>query len=638
MKQLFSLAILILSVSFITAGNVEQKEDLSDLQKLSSEQIAQIHSTTQQRKLEFFTKESGKPLVRRKIIKDWNNRGDFTRHYAQSIALFAMRACVLNEQLNEANEAIQELSQYHLDRPKTFFEVHSFPGVCDALSRLYTFYGTHGTKEPGRLSEKTCAILEKTMWEWANEKANIEEAELENSQSWWISHSENHHAQHYTTCWSFSRILKDVEAYKDKPFKDGHLASEHYTAWTTYLKEYIRQRACKGMFIEINSPSYASATLKSFYSFYDFTDDPVLKKRAGQLIELYWALWAQEQLETVEGGAMARCYLKSALRAGGFIQRVAWYVIGEGNPEFVHTSMLPFVTSTWLVPDMVLQIAAGSKSAGEYEISQRRMGLSEKGYHKPPNYRIKPDESGILRYSYCTPDFIMGSLMTEARPTADWAAISSQNRWSGVIFDGDPDARVFPAPFNAKGTSIYNGFWSVQAKGTMISQRLSEQTKGKDKPQEWRVFFSTAGLSEPVQKKSWVFSEAKNAYIGVCVVQGKSSFEQSNFGQWLVCEDNLTPIIIEVGRKSDYADFSTFQKKAMNQPFSFEKSMLSYKTLDGDTLTFYCDQSRLPKINNSRIDLAPKLVFDSPFVQSKWNSGVVTIKYGQDEKILNFND
>jgi hypothetical protein len=265
------------------------------------------------------------------------------------------------------------------------------------------------------------------------------------------------------------------------------------------------------------------------------------------------------------------------------------------------------------------------------------MGLAVKGYSRPIHYRLKKDSGGILRYSYCTPDFIMGSLITEARPTEDWAAISSQNRFSGVIFEGDRDARVYPAPYNAKGSSIYNGFWSVQSKGTMISQRLSEQTKGEEKPQEWRGFFSTAGLSTPVQNGSWVFAEAKNAYVGVNVVQGSSSFEKSRFGRWLVCKDKMTPVIIEAGRKSDYADFSTFQKRTMAQPISFKKSILSYKTLAGDELTFYTDQSRLPKINNVTVDLAPDLVFDSPFVQSKWNSGVLTIKYGQDQRILNFN-
>lgn len=613
-------------------------ENMTDQQKLNGKQIAQIRSMTQQRRVEFFSKESGKPLVRREIKKDWNNRGDFTRHYAQSIVLFAMRACQLNEQLGEANAALRELCQYHLDRPQTFFEIHSFPGACDALARLYIFYGPRGTKAPGRLSAKTCAVLEKTMWQWANEKASIKDAELEQSQTWWIENSENHHAQHFTTCWAFSGILKDVDAYKDKPFKDGYLPAEHHAAWTAYLKEYLRQRACKGMFIEINSPSYASATLKSMYNFYDFSDDPVLKKRAELLIDLYWTLWAQEQLDAVEGGAMARCYAKSAVRSGGFIKSVAWYLIGEGNPEFVHNSMLPFVTSTWTVPDIVLQIAHNQQARGVYEIHQRRMGLAHKGYSQPNHYRLKTDFGGILRYSYCTPDFIMGSLIIEARPTDNWAAISSQNRWSGVIFDGNRDARVYPAPYNAKGDSIRNGFWSVQSKGTMISQQLSRQIRGKGPTQQWRVFFSKAGLSTPVQKGSWIFAEAKNAYVAVHVVKGSTSFEQVKFGRWLICKDQMTPVIIQAARKSDYLDFSTFQKKAMSQPLSLERSILSYKTLTGDELTFYTDQSRLPKINAITVDLAPDLVFDSPFVRSEWNSGIVTIKYGQDQKTLNFNE
>jgi len=627
---------LLLSATFVSVSPAA--ENMTDQQTLNGKQIAQVRAETQQRRLDFFAKDSGKPLERAPIKKDWNKRGDFTRHYAQSIVLFSMRACELNEQLDEANDALQELCQYHLDRPQTFFEVHSFPSACDALARLYIFYGPRGTKAPNRLSAETCAVLEKTMWEWANEKADIEDAELEQSKTWWITDSENHHAQHFTTCWAFSKILRNVPDYKDKPFKDGHLPAEHYEAWTTYLKEYLRQRACKGTFVEIDSTSYATATLKSMVNFYDFSDDPVLKKRAGQMLELYWALWAEEQIDAVTGGAQARSYSTAVVRGGGFLRRAAWYVIGSGDQEFVHTTMLPYVTSTWQVPDIVLQITARRPVHEPYEIRQRRMGLARKGYSRSPHYRLKTDFGGILRYTYCTPDFIMGSLMIEARPTSDWAAISSQNRWAGVIFSGDPDARVFPAPYNAKGSSIYNGFWSVQSKGTMISQQLSRQIRGKGRTEQWRVFFSKAGLSVPVQKGSWIFAEAKNSYVAVHVVKGSASFEQVKFGRWLVCKDQMTPVIIEAARKSDYADYFAFQKAAMAKPLSLERSILSYKTLAGDELTFYTDQSRLPKINYITVDLAPDLVFDSPFVRSKWNSGIVTIKYGQDQKTLNFNE
>ena len=610
---------------------------------LTTEQIAKIREETQQRRLEFFAKESGKPLVRKPIKKDWNRRGDFTRHYAQSIVLFAMRACELNEQLDEANAALKELCQYHLDRPQTFFEIHSFPGVCDALARLYIFYGPRGSKVTNRLSTETSALLEKTMWEWANEKAAIEDAELEQSQTWWITDSENHHAQHFTTCWAFAQILRNVPAYKDKPFKDGHLPVEHYEAWTTYLKEYLRQRACKGTFIEIDSMSYATATLKSMVNFYDFSDDPVLKKRAGQLMELYWALWAEEQIDAVTGGAQARSYANAVVRGGGFLPRAAWYVIGPGDPEFVHSSMLPYVTSTWQVPDIVLQIAESRREHAPYEIRQRRMGLAETGYHRPSNYRLKTDFGGILRYTYCTPDFIMGSMMIEARPVEDWTAISSQNRWSGVIFAGDPDARVYAAPYSAKGASILNGFLGVQSKGTMISQQLVRRKNGvmiagEGTSDGWRVFFSKAGLSNTVQNGPWTFAEAADAYVGVCVVKGDVTVEPDKYGHWLVCEDPMTPVIIEAVRKSDYKSFSAFQSAAMARPTTLKQTVLRYQSLGGDQLTFYADQSRLPKINGTVVDLAPQKVYDSPFVQSDWDSGVVTIQCGDEQRILDFNE
>jgi|APSaa5957512622_1039677.scaffolds.fasta_scaffold10642_2 lysophospholipase L1-like esterase len=599
---------------------------------LSSNPFAEIRSTMERRRLEFFSRDSGKPLVRAEIKKDWRNRGDFTRYYAQSIVLFAMRACELDEQLDEANAALQELCQYHLERPQTFFEIHSFPGVCDALARLYIFHGPCGTKVANRLSSETSAVLERTMWDWANEKADIADAEIEQSQTWWLRNSENHHAQHFTTCWAFAGILRNVAAYQDRPLEDGHTPGEHHDAWTAYLKEYLRERARKGTFVEIDSPSYATATLKSVYSFYDFSDDPVLKGRAGRFLELYWALWAEEQIDAVTGGAQTRCYAKSAVRGGSFLRRAAWYVIGFGEPAFTHSSMLPFVTTTWRVPDIVLQVAASRPAHAAYEIRQRRMGLAEKGYDRPPQFRFRTDVGGILRYTYCTPDFIMGSLITEARPTEDWAAISRQNRWAGVIFAGDPDARVYPAPYSARGRSIHNGFWSVQVKGTMISQQLPARST------DWRVFFSTAGLSEPVTIDAWTFAEASQAYVGVCVVEGNASLEQSQFGHWLVCEETTTPVIIEAGRTSDHADLAAFQTAVMARQFTFAESVLTYHALSGDKLTFHADQSRLPRINGTVVDLAPEAVYDSPFVQSRWDSGVVTIQCGQERRILDFNE
>jgi hypothetical protein len=129
-------------------------------------QIAEVRAVCDQRSDDFFRSQAGKPLVRAAIKKDWNKRGDYTRDYGHAIVVFAMRALHLNEQLPEANAALRELCQYHLDRPQTLLEVHSFPSVTDALARMCVFYGPRGSKVAGRLSPETYAVVLNTMWEW----------------------------------------------------------------------------------------------------------------------------------------------------------------------------------------------------------------------------------------------------------------------------------------------------------------------------------------------------------------------------------------------------------------------------------------------------------------------------------------
>jgi len=69
----------------------------------------------------------------------------------------------------------------------------------------------------------------------------------------------------------------------------------------------------------------------------------------------------------------------------------------------------------------------------------------------------------------------------------------------------------------------------------------------------------------------------------------------------------------------------------------FEKKILEYRALGGDSLTFTADYSRPPRINGKPVDYAPPKAFDSPFIQEDWNSGVVTLQKGERRLVLDFN-
>jgi hypothetical protein len=62
--------------------------------------------------------------------------------------------------------------------------------------------------------------------------------------------------------------------------------------------------------------------------------------------------------------------------------------------------------------------------------------------------------------------------MTEARPFADWTQISAQNRWQGVIFSGNPDARIVPQVRARNDLVVMNAHWTVQSRGSLVTQML----------------------------------------------------------------------------------------------------------------------------------------------------------------------
>jgi hypothetical protein len=620
--------------------------------------IQQLRTESAQRCDAFFRKQSGQPFTPAPIKKDWNNRGDFTRHYVHSTILFAWRAFYLNEQLAEANRALSEMCQYHLDRPQTLLEIHSFPEAIRYLAQLAQFYGPDGTRAEGRLSDATYRIMLTTMWEWAKVKSKMAECVVDESRTWSVTDSENHHANHIASCWAGTAFLARAPEYRDRKFDDGHTATEHQAAWTTYLREYLSERGRKGMTVEIESPSYASLTLSAAYWLYELSDDPALKRRASDYITLYWALWAQQQIDGISGGAKARCYPDSAKNAESFVGRAAWYPLGVGSPEFVHLSMLPFVTSSWRMPDVVMDLALDVKGRGSYEVMERRPGLAQPGAERRKGaHFIAPEGGGLVRYTYCTPEFVMGSLFCAARPNTDWTAISSQNRWNGVIFRGAMSARIYP--YCETDHSSYNQQWAVQRKGTLIAQKLKTSLHADG----LRVWLSQAGLTAPVEQNGWFFTEAAGAWAAVRVTSGDSklippeapvrkkkalpktntsedagTLESRASGWVLQCSDSFSPVIIEAATRAEFPASEAFRKAILALPVKTEGSRLTYTGLGGDRFNFFTDQTGLPRVNDQPVNLAPSKVYDSPFVQSDWNSGVVTIRKADRTLVLNFNE
>lgn len=603
---------------------------------LSEAEIQQLRQTAAARCRAAFESDSGKPFEPREILKDWNDRGDFTRYYVQDVIRFATRALHLNEQIDEANLAVRTMCQYHLDRPQTLLEIHSFPGAVRELAKFSLLYGPDGSRTKGLITEETHQVILDTLWTWSESKLKIADTDIEPWHTWTAHSSENHHANHFASFWAATLLLSREPAYRDRQLADQHTVSEHHEAWTAWVTKYLRQRGRKGMTVEIDSPSYVSATLAAITFIHELTEEPELRRLASHYMTLFWAQWAEQQIDGVNGGAKTRCYPKSAMASANPLSAAAWYVLGsEDHPQPKRPPAATYLTSTWQIPDVVLDIAFDVSGRGAYEVIQRKPGLRPEGVDSTYKIHLAPDAPALVRYTYATPDFIMGSLFCDALPSEAWNAISSQNRWHGAIFSGDRNARIYP--FCETAHSSYNAHWAAQKGGTLIAQKLKTNRHAK----QHRVWFSREGLSEPIQEGAWYFAEADSAYAAVRVVSGEAAFEDEATDQRariLTCADDLSPVILEVARKADFPDFKTFRDTVKTLPFQFDGTVLTCTGLGNDRFTFFADQSERPQINGTPIDLGPEKVYDSPFIQSDWDSGVVTIQFGEKKQILDFNE
>jgi peptidoglycan/xylan/chitin deacetylase (PgdA/CDA1 family) len=287
------------------------------------------------------------------------------------------------------------------------------------------------------------------------------------------------------------------------------------------------------------------------------------------------------------------------------------------------------------MPLVVMDIALDAAGRGDYEIVQRNLGLAEDGFYTPkPSYHLLGN-GGLLRYSYCTPNFIMGSLACEARRYEDWVMISSQNRWMGIIYNKNPDARIFPLCKTGEDERAYNQMWAVQKNGTMIVQKLKNQLHSRGAG-EMQVWISKQGLSSPVENKGWVFVDCGKSFTAIKPVNGGYKWLNKKAGKWMVCKDQYTPIIFEVVPKPAYPSMSAFQGKIIANNYSLQNNILHYNSLDGNLLTLPTDYKGLPSVNGKEVNLAPDLVWDSPFIASTFNSGIVKIQKGDRTLNLDF--
>jgi hypothetical protein len=155
------------------------------------------------------------------------------------------------------------------------------------------------------------------------------------------------------------------------------------------------------------------------------------------------------------------------------------------------------------------------------------------------------------------------------------------------------------------------------------------------------VYFSPT-LDEVQEEDGWIFVKDGGAVAAVKVVAGGYKWTpawkhaksvEKDTKAFITLDAENAPVILIANQAADYNhDFEAFKAAVKAQPARYADGVLRFAAI-----TFY-GPTRPSQVGGQTVDLAPSRGYDSPFIRSDWNSGLIYIRKGNDTEILDFRD
>lgn len=584
--------------------------------------------------------------------------------------------------------------------------------------RLLSFYGCFGSRSevmPGRLSDEVERRLLDVLWRRTVDKNDIA---IARNSTWWLAGSENHDLNTKVTNLVSSRFFAEEPEYAERRYPDtghgdaygyqepgygvsrsrhavesptgGHAnwsdgkqytPREHYEAWVSFFTDYFAERARKGFLLENGSPTYMKVTVSYILLAHTFCGDADLKRQIGMFLDLFWADWAVQQVGGLLGGPKTRHHHT----VGGYDAMSNWARFHLGGPGCTEYNYAQQLIGDYEFPRIIWELVTDHSSRGSFAYVSRGVGEEETTLPRPAGTErtmLGDTESRIVRYSWVTPDYVLGTQMDY--PVAVHNHLSAHGRWQGLV-TAAPDARVvmvslepFPGKTAKSGEySMELMYHSVQHRQVLVTQQARRwaQINPDWFPTYEHIYDVPVGIwvgtgwQTVEERDRWVFFERDDTFVAIRPIRCRQDADPLAFARgtdkyrgrmvehdeayrWndsrtiIVPQARFSPIIIEAGRRSDHGDLAKFEERVLANRFELHRTVaanetrffLVYEGIEADEIVFNAaNPADIPTVAGVPVDYAYPRTFDCPFINGRYGEGVVTIAKGDGEVRLDFN-
>jgi len=596
---------------------------------------------------------------------------------ANSVPVFqAMARLWLGRDLRAANQILRQAYYDLLDGKQDMT-----PELADTNAkwqmrlwvRAYFLFNRRSGWFPNRLDLENERLIRKLLWNYAFSKSTVERADPRHV--WFIQGSENHDLMDLSNAYLALQAIQYLPEYKDQPLRDGRVADDHVEAWTSYYKAYADERVARGLMVECASSIYGKYAVPELVNLADFSEDAVLRRKMTMLLDVLWADWAVEQLEGIRGGGKSRVYQGKYSRFGDrdSYGQMADVLLGEGawtegrhghtNSGFVYC----LATTRFRLPEIVRSLIESERPEPYVYASRRPAKMT--GTHKLPDYLphscwyvLDPEDTRALRYTYVTPDYVLGSWWVDPGldesvivkdgayewGNAHYAALHSQNRWQGIIFRTEPNARVYPQCLTTSHREK-DGLYSISNHQQIAVQHknimIAHANQGRKDIEAMRIYVAGSIREHLIERDGWLIARVGDAYVafkGIDPNTGTTSAGRWEHDGYYRLEDWRAPVLIlgDTAKRLDCLD--RFAENLARVRHQLSQSVLTVSLSDPEgtdvVIRFDLLQRSLPTVSDQPIDLNPRKVYDCPNLESNFGSGIVTIRYRGQAFVWNMTD
>lgn len=453
--------------------------------------------------------------------------------------------------------------------------------------------------------------------------------------------NQNHGFVFQSWFYTAATALKDLPKYADqfdpeqnvfhykKPEDGGALTLAAYAEDLRQLwVNRFRWMAGHGVWAE--DKVYRCYDIATLYNLAAHANDPVIRKRASMMLDVHWLIYALHMVDGQLGGAMNR--FKPGYAPRHFDRGLGSYYFGGPGGGFHATDVALY--TDYVPPQIAYDLLADPRKRGCFTYRERLTQFT-KDEQAPETYK----------QSYVTPEYVLGSYIQQNLAYQDINRYS-EREYNGITF-GKARAMLRLGP-----TVSFHGYHCMQHGPVLLARWYGTELVEKSsnpyarpnpnlRPSINIVSREGGGAEvEPaVSEDGWVFGQAGDAYYALRPAENEFAIPKPN--QFAFPEDKpKTPFIVHAGGATQNGSFKEFKKRILRNKVTYNDGVLTYQSKDWGAMQFApyaerpADQWR--QVDGKRVELPDKL-FASPYLNSDYDSSVITAKFGDRKLILDFH-